>query len=178
MAMKNCKSCGKEIAKSAKVCPHCGQRQKMNGCFVIFIIFVIGGLIAIGSCVAVRGSARAEARKRIQFNGVYAIETRSNTFMVSVFENISTKEIIAFKGELEIYDKFGKISNTVSYECPKTIPPKTSIYNCTLNSSNVNIDEWVMNIENKDFIRVYQPENKLSFEKSTFKFTDIILAKK
>ena len=26
--MKNCKACGQEIAKSAKVCPHCGAKQK------------------------------------------------------------------------------------------------------------------------------------------------------
>ncbi len=45
----SCKSCGKEIAKSAKSCPHCGAKQK-PGCFrialAVFLIFIGIGLVA------------------------------------------------------------------------------------------------------------------------------------
>ena len=44
--MKNCKSCGKEIANSAKTCPSCGAKNKKPfykavWFWVIVIIFVI-----------------------------------------------------------------------------------------------------------------------------------------
>lgn len=40
--MKNCKACGQEIAKSAKVCPHCGAKQKgKKGLIVIGIIVLL-----------------------------------------------------------------------------------------------------------------------------------------
>lgn len=45
----SCKSCGKEIAKSAKACPHCGAKPK-PGCLrialTVFLIFIGIGLIA------------------------------------------------------------------------------------------------------------------------------------
>ena len=45
--LKTCKACSKEVAKSAKVCPHCGKKLKM-GWFLKFIIFIIG-LFILGS---------------------------------------------------------------------------------------------------------------------------------
>lgn len=48
--MTNCKSCGKEIAKSAKVCPHCGAKNKKpiykKWWFIFLIVVVL--LVAIG----------------------------------------------------------------------------------------------------------------------------------
>lgn len=47
--MIHCKACGKEIAKSAKACPHCGAKAK-PGCLrtvlAVFLIFIGIGLIA------------------------------------------------------------------------------------------------------------------------------------
>ena len=40
-----CKTCGKEIAKSAKSCPHCGARQGLGG-FRRFLNFV-GGIFLL-----------------------------------------------------------------------------------------------------------------------------------
>lgn len=46
--MTTCKACGKEIAKSAKVCPHCGAKQKNK---VLGIVLLIAGiLISVGAC--------------------------------------------------------------------------------------------------------------------------------
>lgn len=46
--LKNCKVCGAEVAKSAKVCPHCGAKLKKGhpvliGILVFFAIFAIIG---------------------------------------------------------------------------------------------------------------------------------------
>jgi RNA polymerase subunit RPABC4/transcription elongation factor Spt4 len=40
--LKPCKTCGKEVAKSAKKCPHCGQKLKMG-----FFLKGVIGLVAI-----------------------------------------------------------------------------------------------------------------------------------
>ena len=44
--MKNCKSCGAEIAKSAKVCPKCGAKQKKPTALIVLLVVVAIGLIA------------------------------------------------------------------------------------------------------------------------------------
>ena len=40
--MKQCKSCEKEVSKSAKLCPHCGKKLKMG-----WFLKVVIGLVAI-----------------------------------------------------------------------------------------------------------------------------------
>lgn len=49
---KLCKACSKEVAKTAKICPHCGAKLKMGivkkfgigmGIIIILIIFISGG---------------------------------------------------------------------------------------------------------------------------------------
>lgn len=48
--MKNCKACGAEIAKSAKVCPKCGAKQKKHRFLwiVLAVVVLLGILGAIG----------------------------------------------------------------------------------------------------------------------------------
>lgn len=51
--MKNCKICGKEIAKSAKVCPHCGAKNKKPiykriWVWILGVIIIFGGLMSCG----------------------------------------------------------------------------------------------------------------------------------
>ena len=42
MKMKPCKTCGHMIAKSASVCPNCGQKySRFGGCFAFFIILIV-----------------------------------------------------------------------------------------------------------------------------------------
>ena len=48
MALVKCKECGKEIAKTAKVCPHCGFENKLvsvkeslGGCLVMIVLLAI-----------------------------------------------------------------------------------------------------------------------------------------
>ena len=51
--MKNCKICNKEIAKSAKVCPHCGAKNKKPiykriWVWLLGVIVIFGGLMSCG----------------------------------------------------------------------------------------------------------------------------------
>ena len=48
--MKKCKHCGKEIAKSAKICPHCGGKNKGKfGLLLICFLLILGLIGIIGS---------------------------------------------------------------------------------------------------------------------------------
>jgi hypothetical protein len=44
--MKPCKTCSKEVAKSAKSCPHCGAKLRM-GFFPKFLLWVVGIIVVI-----------------------------------------------------------------------------------------------------------------------------------
>jgi len=49
--MKSCKACGAEIAKSAKVCPHCGAKQKGKLgiiAIVVVVIIILAALLGSG----------------------------------------------------------------------------------------------------------------------------------
>lgn len=43
--MKACRVCGKPVAKSAKVCPNCGAKQKGNKLLIIIGVIVLLGII-------------------------------------------------------------------------------------------------------------------------------------
>ena len=43
--MKACRVCGKPVAKSAKVCPNCGAKQKGNKLLIIIGVIVVLGII-------------------------------------------------------------------------------------------------------------------------------------
>lgn len=51
--MVKCKTCGEEIAKSAKVCPKCGAKQKKHT--VLGIILVIFGVLLIAIAIGENG---------------------------------------------------------------------------------------------------------------------------
>lgn len=60
--LTTCKSCGKEVARSAKSCPHCGQKLKMGAFSQLFILFCIFAVIA----VIFSPSKEEQARQRVQ----------------------------------------------------------------------------------------------------------------
>ncbi len=49
--MTVCKHCGKEIAASAKVCPHCGGKNKppiyKRGWFIAIIVIIVLAIIGV-----------------------------------------------------------------------------------------------------------------------------------
>lgn len=44
-----CKACGKEVAKSAKICPHCGAKNKKGHPVLIGVLVVVVLAIIIGA---------------------------------------------------------------------------------------------------------------------------------
>ena len=71
--MKNCKSCGKEIAKSAKVCPNCGAKQGGIGKIIGIVVVV---LVILGIIGAVAGGGKDEKKSAID-NSEAKTETTS-----------------------------------------------------------------------------------------------------
>lgn len=57
--MMTCKTCGEEIAKSAKICPKCGAKQKKHT--VLGVILVIFGVLLISA--AIGGGGDEEPKK-------------------------------------------------------------------------------------------------------------------
>ena len=60
--MKKCKGCGAEIHKSAKICPHCGKKNKKHTGLIILGIIVV--CIAVG---VVRGKVKDHNEKMVQY---------------------------------------------------------------------------------------------------------------
>ena len=58
--LKECSACGKEVATSAKVCPHCGKKLK-SGLFVKFLL----GLVIIGILSAIFGPSTEEKAQQL-----------------------------------------------------------------------------------------------------------------
>ena len=58
--LKPCKTCGKEVAKSAKKCPHCGQKLKMG--FMMKAIIGIAALVVISIIASLNGGGGNSAK--------------------------------------------------------------------------------------------------------------------
>jgi uncharacterized membrane protein YvbJ len=57
MDMTKCKACGKDIAKNASVCPHCGYKIPMsNSSAAITLIILTALIMVIGSMVVSCGN--------------------------------------------------------------------------------------------------------------------------
>ena len=73
-AMKNCKACGNKIAKSAKVCPHCGAKQGGIGKIIGIVVIVI---IVLGIIGSIGGGGDDEKKSKIDNSGSSSTETAS-----------------------------------------------------------------------------------------------------
>lgn len=64
-----CKSCGKEIAKSAKTCPHCGAKNKGGGFLkwigIIFVVLIVIAVLNSGREVDDSTSTQSAAMQTI-----------------------------------------------------------------------------------------------------------------
>jgi hypothetical protein len=57
VALRECKECKAQISTDAKVCPHCGKKQKSNGLGCLGIIIVIAIFLAIWRIATVTPSS-------------------------------------------------------------------------------------------------------------------------
>ena len=61
--LKQCPSCQKEVAKSAKICPNCGQKLKKGLCFKILIALIVAIILAM--IFAPSEADKAKERERV-----------------------------------------------------------------------------------------------------------------
>lgn len=74
--MVRCKTCGTEIAKSAKVCPKCGAKQKKH--IVLGVILVIFGILLISAAIG-GGSDDGEPKKVVDSTPTQSQDEDSNS---------------------------------------------------------------------------------------------------
>ncbi len=97
--MVKCKSCGKEIAKSAKACPHCGAKQKHHR-FLIFLLVVI--IIVVIAMIATGGSTPKLSK---QYESMSESQIRENSITVN-YEDVARNpsdykgKLVSFQGKV------------------------------------------------------------------------------
>lgn len=93
--MTTCKHCGQEIAASAKVCPHCGGKNKppiyKRGWFIALIVLII--LYAIGSSDSSSNTANSTSTSASSTKAEVSNSSSSVTVSSSVESDSSTSEI-------------------------------------------------------------------------------------
>ncbi len=130
--MKNCKKCGAEIAKSAKVCPKCGARFGLPG-FVkaLIIIFVILACIigCVASCTKGVGDAIDESVKETE-NSYKDVNGKTSFKVNETFENKYLKITMA-----EVNKDFKEYSE---YSNPKS---GNKVLMVKINAENIGSDD-------------------------------------
>lgn len=93
--MTTCKHCGQEIAASAKICPHCGGKNKppiyKRGWFIALIVLII--LYAIGSSNSSSNTASSTSTSASSTKAEVSSSSSSVTVSSSVESDSSTSEI-------------------------------------------------------------------------------------
>lgn len=93
--MTTCKHCGQEIAASAKICPHCGGKNKppiyKRGWFIALIVLII--LYAIGSSDSSSNTASSTSTSAFSTKAEVSSSSSSVTVSSSVESDSSTSEI-------------------------------------------------------------------------------------
>lgn len=87
--MIKCKTCGADIAKSAKTCPHCGAKNKPGAFRVILgtIILLLGLLVLIGAF------GNHDAKTPSASSGQNAAQTINNAISNKKLEEVSAPAI-------------------------------------------------------------------------------------
>ena len=79
--MSACKACGHEIAKSAKVCPQCGAKNKKpiftKWWFWLIIVMVVGAAIGAGGETDTNSKSENETETNSQNTSVNAVASIS-----------------------------------------------------------------------------------------------------
>ncbi len=133
--MIKCKACDKEIAKSAKVCPHCGKKQKKKGVGLIAIV-----LITIGVIWAISDGASASGNSSGSSETVY-----------NIGETISTDKV-----ELTITS--AKKLNKVGSEYFESTPSEGGIY-VAVDYKYKNISKEPLSMCDQPTVNLLSPES-------------------
>lgn len=114
--MTTCKHCGQEIAASAKICPHCGGKNKppiyKRGWFIALIVLII--LYAIGSSDSSSNTASSTSTSASSTKAEVSNSSSSVTVSSSVESDSSTSEIPSTPTLSE--DEYRAECETVNYK--------------------------------------------------------------
>ncbi len=109
--LKPCKSCGKEVAKSARKCPHCGQRLKPGPLMwtAAIIILLIGFSMIMKDAIDLSGPSASSSGPIITNNKYSMIETdMSYSQVVAIIgaegEELSRNRMEGVPGVMEAVD--------------------------------------------------------------------------
>lgn len=92
--LTKCKSCDAEIAKNAKICPHCGAKNKRHGCLGIVLV-VIGLLLvfaAFGGNSEKPQKVNGDNQSNVDNNSDAATTIKNETFTVG--DKVSLGDIL------------------------------------------------------------------------------------
>lgn len=114
--MTTCKHCGQEIAASAKICPHCGGKNKppiyKRGWFIALIVLII--LYAIGSSDSSSNTASSTSTSASSTKAEVSNSSSSVTVSSSLESDSSTSEIPSTPTLSE--DEYRAECETVNYK--------------------------------------------------------------
>lgn len=112
--MKICKDCKKEVSKSAKICPNCGKRLKMNLFFRIILAFVIlsvsGAIISAITGEDLQEEAQKQQQEKYSFIEEPKLEEEGNEYyktqyIVGTLKNNTNKKTNYVQIVFNLYDK-------------------------------------------------------------------------
>lgn len=78
----SCKACGKDVAKSAKVCPHCGKKLKMGMMLKLFL-----GVVGIAILASVLSPSTEDLLKELQSAQVSDLSPRGELYETFKFNS-------------------------------------------------------------------------------------------
>ncbi|EOU1316490.1 zinc-ribbon domain-containing protein [Klebsiella pneumoniae] len=149
MALVKCKECGKEVAQSAKTCPHCGVAtpyvQQKGGCLSLIVLVAVIAFIVSrcddteekkpcdqsdGACLAEshKHTAWLECQKYIKKSAQYEYEFTDNFidggFTRFVYDNNGK---ISYFGDKVKFSNAFNAKKTMNYLCVYDIKTKTIV---------------------------------------------------
>lgn len=107
MSMKNCKECGSEISKSAKVCPKCGKKQKNSIVRVFLGIFI--AIVGIGVIATSGGTTptSSEQEKFTLLSDTKVVDSIGTTYIEGEIKNNTDKIYSYVEVTFNLYDANG-----------------------------------------------------------------------
>lgn len=92
MSLKICKDCGKEISKTANICPNCGRKQSISCGMIVVIIFIIVPIIGIAIVVAINDLKPVD-----NFNyNTFDLRMKAALYSQQYLKEITSKQKITF----------------------------------------------------------------------------------
>lgn len=104
--MKQCKACGTELYKGAKICPKCGKKQGGKVKFIVLAVVVIAIIASIAASGSGDSSNSSDAGKKTE-NITY-----TSYDLADMFDELDSNAMVAEETYTDAYVEIsGKISN-------------------------------------------------------------------